>query len=162
MSEERIRLEEQMRRAFEGEAWYGPALLEALADVSFEAAAAHPILGGHSIWEIVLHLAATYRLVLRRVGGLSGSLSAEQDWPAIPAVDAERWREAVDELRRLNLEVRQTILIYADDRLDQELAAGHSSAYMHFSGLAQHDAYHAGQIALLRKAMKLSGRDRKV
>ena len=161
MSEEPIRLEEQIRRAFEGEAWYGPGVLEALADVSCEAAAAHPIPGAHSIWEIVLHLAATYRLVLRRVDGVSGSLSAELDWPSVLAVDAERWREGLEELRRLNRDVRQAVLTFGSDRLDQELAAGHSSAYMHFSGLAQHDAYHAGQIILLRKAMQLSGTDRK-
>ena len=161
MSEEPIRLEEQIRRAFEGEAWYGPGVLEALADVSCEAAAAHPIPGAHSIWEIVLHLAATYRLVLRRVDGVPGSLSAELDWPSILAVDAERWREGLEELRRLNRDVRQAVLAFGSERLDQELAAGHSSAYMHFSGLAQHDAYHAGQIILLRKAMQLSGTDRK-
>src|SRR6187402_3155670 len=69
MTEELTRLEEQLRRAFEGEAWHGPAVLEVLAGVSVEAAAAHPIPGSHSIWEIVLHLASTYRLVLRRIQG---------------------------------------------------------------------------------------------
>jgi uncharacterized damage-inducible protein DinB len=98
MREELMRLEEQVRRAFEGEAWHGPAVLEILAGVSVEAAAAHPIPGAHSIWEIVLHLAATYRLVLRRIQGHSGSLSAEQDWPAVPAPEAELWHAAVDEL----------------------------------------------------------------
>jgi uncharacterized damage-inducible protein DinB len=147
------RLEGQVRRAFEGEAWHGPAVLEILADVSVEAAAAHPIPGSHSIWEIVLHLAATYRVVLRRIQGHSGSLSPEEDWPAVGAPEAERWHEAVEELRRLNREVRLAILAFAEDRLDQVLAAGHSSAYLHFAGLPQHDAYHAGQIALLRKAL---------
>jgi uncharacterized damage-inducible protein DinB len=96
MTEELTRLEEQVQRVFEGEAWHGPAVLEILADISFEAAVAHPIPGAHSIWEIVLHLAATYRLVLQRIQGRSGSLSAEQDWPAVAAPEAERWHEAVD------------------------------------------------------------------
>src|SRR5262245_30055414 len=151
MSDELTRLEEQMRRAFEGEAWHGPAVLETLAGIPVEAAAAHPIPGAHSIWEIVLHLAATYRLVLHRIKGHSGSLSPEQDWPQIRASEAERWRESVEELRRLNREVRVAILAFAEDRLDQMLAPGHSSAYVHFAGLAQHDAYHSGQISFLRK-----------
>ena len=153
MKEELTRLEEQLRRAFEGEAWHGPAVLETLAGVSAEGAAAHPIPGAHSIWEIVLHLAATYRLVLQRIQGRSGSLSAEQDWPAVGAPEAERWHQAVEDLRRLNREERLAILAFAADRLDQMLAAGHSSAYVHFAGLPQHDAYHAGQISLLRKAL---------
>ena len=153
MREELMRLEEQLRRVFEGEAWHGPAVLDALAGVSAEAAAAHPIPGLHSIWEIVLHLASTYRLVLRRIQGHSGSLSAEQDWPAVPAPDTELWHAAVDELHKLNREIRGAILAFAADRLDQMLATGHSSAYVHFAGLPQHDAYHAGQISLLRKAL---------
>jgi uncharacterized damage-inducible protein DinB len=152
MREELTRLEEQVRLAFEGEAWHGPAVLEVLAGVSVEEAAAHPIPGTHSIWEIVLHLAGTYRLVLRRSQGQSGNLSAEQDWPSVPAPEPERWHEAVEELRRLNREVRQAILAFVGD-LDQMLAPGHSSAYVHFAGLPQHDAYHAGQISLLRKAL---------
>ena len=153
MREELARLEEQLRRAFEGEAWHGPAVLEVLAGVSVEAAGAHPIPGSHSIWEIVLHLASTYRLVLRRIQGHSGSLSAEQDWPAVPDPDTELWHAAVDELHKLNREVRVAILAFAADRVDQMLSAGHSSAYVHFAGLPQHDAYHAGQISLLRKAL---------
>jgi uncharacterized damage-inducible protein DinB len=153
MKEELTRLEEQVRRAFEGEAWHGPAVLEALAGVSVEEAAAHPIPGAHSIWEIVLHLAGTYKLVLRRNQGHSGNLSEEQDWPAVVAPEPERWHEAVEELHRLNREVRQAILAFSGDRLNQMLAPGHSSAYVHFAGLPQHDAYHAGQMALLRKAL---------
>ena len=153
MREELTRLEEQMRRAIEGEAWHGPAVLEALAGVSVEAAAAHPIPGAHSIWEIVLHLAATYRLVLQRIHGRSVNLTAEQDWPAAADSDAGRWHEAVEDLRRANRELRLAILGFAGDHLDEMLAPGHSSAYMHFAGMAQHDAYHAGQIALLRKAL---------
>lgn len=157
MREELTRLEEQVRLVLEGEAWHGPAILETLTGISADAAAAHPISGAHSIWEIVLHLAATYRLVLQRIQGHSVNLSAEQDWPAVPAPDAQRWREAIEELRMLNGEVRRAMLAFAEDRLDQVLAAGHSSAYIHFAGLAQHDAYHAGQISLLRKAFVKPG-----
>jgi len=153
MREELARLEDQVRRAFEGEAWHGPAVLAALDGVSVAAAVAHPVAGAHSIWEIVLHLAATYRLVLQRIQGHSGSLSPEQDWPAVVHPEAERWTEAVEELCKLNREVRLAMLGFADDRLDQMVTTGHSTAYMHFAGLPQHDAYHAGQISLLRKAL---------
>src|SRR2546428_10652505 len=117
MREELERLEEQVQRAFEGEAWHGPAVLEILAGVSVEAAAAHPIPGAHSIWEIVLHLAATYRLVLQRIQGHSGSLSPEQDWPAAAAPEAERWHEGVEGLRRVDRGVRFAGLAFRWERL---------------------------------------------
>src|SRR5690242_20242116 len=122
MTEELCRLEDQVRRAFEGEAWHGPAVLEALADVSSEAAGAHPIPGAHSIWEIVLHLAATYKLVLQRVQGHSLNLTPEQDWPAVDATKSEQWHEALEDLRNLNREVRQAMLSIPAERLDQMLA----------------------------------------
>jgi len=56
MKTELQRLEEQLERALEGEAWHGPSLLEVLEGVSAHQAAAHPIAGAHSIWELVLHL----------------------------------------------------------------------------------------------------------
>jgi uncharacterized damage-inducible protein DinB len=152
MREELVRLEQQMRRTFEGDAWHGPAVLESLAGISFEEAAAHPIPGAHSIWEIVLHLAVTYRLVLQRIEGRSGDLQPEEDWPAVVAPESERWLEDIGDLRRLNQKVRLAILAFSADRLDEPLAPGHSTAYVHFAGLLQHDAYHAGQISLLRKA----------
>src|SRR5215467_12214406 len=43
------RLAEQLRNAFAGEAWHGPALLELLAEVDSATAAAHPFPGVHSI-----------------------------------------------------------------------------------------------------------------
>jgi hypothetical protein len=57
---ELARLEEQLQRSFEGEAWHGPSLRETLDGVTAEEASRHPIPGAHSIWELVLHLAGTY------------------------------------------------------------------------------------------------------
>jgi hypothetical protein len=61
MSTELERLEAQLKRSFEGEAWHGPSVLEALKDVTPQMAGVHHISGAHSIWELVLHLSGTYR-----------------------------------------------------------------------------------------------------
>jgi uncharacterized damage-inducible protein DinB len=55
---ESARLADQIRRAFDGEAWHGDSMLELLANVDAKMAAAHPIKGAHSIWELLLHSAA--------------------------------------------------------------------------------------------------------
>ena len=68
---------DQISRAFRGESWHGPSVREVLAGVSAEDAAAHPIAGAHSIWEIVFHLTGGYNLVLRRVHGERAQLSQE-------------------------------------------------------------------------------------
>lgn len=60
---------DQLRRAFEGDAWHGPALLELLQDVDSTTAAAKPLRNVHSIWELVLHIAVWDGAASRRLAG---------------------------------------------------------------------------------------------
>lgn len=154
MTGEIERLENQLRRSFEGDAWHGPAVLEVLAGIAADQAAARPVAGVHSIWELVLHLAGTYRLVLHRLGGDGAQISPEDDWPPLPAPTPENWRDAVDTLRRLNQDLRRAVRAFAPDRLDTPLVADPPyTAYTQFIGITQHDLYHAGQIAMLKRAL---------
>src|SRR5215212_4376593 len=102
MQTELSRLEEQLRRALEGEAWHDPSVLEALEGVSAEQAAAHPIAGAHSIRGLVLHLCGTSDLVLRRLGGDGRQLAESEDWPSVPEPSAENWSDSLSALKRLN------------------------------------------------------------
>lgn len=153
MSDELIRIEDQIRRSVEGAAWHGPALLEAVEGIGCEEASARPIAGAHTIWEILLHLTATYLLVLRRMDGDARPLTPEEDWPTIPGPTDQDWRAAVDALRVVDAHVRTRILSFSPDRLDAPLVEEPPySAYMQFIGLAEHNLYHAGQMVLLRRA----------
>jgi uncharacterized damage-inducible protein DinB len=153
MSSEIQRLAQQLRMTLEGGSWHGPAVLELLAGVTPEQASARPIPGAHTIWELVLHLAGAYRLVLRRMEGDERPLSPEEDWPAVPAVSAGTWRNAIDALRELNAETRKVLQAFPAERLDEPLVStAPYTAYAQFIGLTQHDLYHAGQIALLKRA----------
>ena len=158
MTAELRRLEHQLRTTFTAGAWHGPAVFEVLDGVTPEQAVARPIRGAHTIRELVFHLAGTYRLVLRRLRGDPTQLSPEEDWPAESVGSAEDWRDAVATLQQLNAEVRRALATFPAERLDELLIAESPyTAYTHFVGLTQHDVYHAGQIALLKRA--LSDRD---
>jgi hypothetical protein len=67
--------------------------MEAVKDVTAEAAAAHPISGAHSIWELVLHLGGTYRLVLRRLGDDQGPAEEDGQW-TFPMTCVSSWPQA--------------------------------------------------------------------
>lgn len=159
MRAELRRLEEQLERALEGEAWHGPSVLEALEGVSAEQATAHPIDGAHSIWELVLHLCGTYGLVLRRLNGDGRQLSESEDWPPVPEPSAENWSDSINLLRKLNGDLRQAVRSFPVGRLDEPLVLESPyTAYTQFIGVTQHNLYHAGQIALLKKALAAGGR----
>ena len=88
---ESVRLADQIRRAFEGNAWHGDSVLELLAGVSAKTAAAKPITNAHSIWELLLHIAAWDDAARRRTGGEAVTLSDAQNFPSVKEVSEAAW-----------------------------------------------------------------------
>jgi uncharacterized damage-inducible protein DinB len=147
------RIASQLRRSYEGEAWHGPSLRELLEDVTAERAAAKPLAGAHSIWELVLHIDAWERAALSVVGGSRFDvLAGDADWPPLRETSAEAWQGALDRLESTTRELVAVIRAMDDARLE-ELAGGREfNLYFLLHGVVQHNLYHAGQIALLKKA----------
>ena len=147
------RIKSQLRRAFEGEAWHGPSVLELLKDVSAEQAAAHPIAGVHSIWELALHIATWERFVQRRIVEASAlEPTDEENFPAVHDTSEQAWRAAVEEITRNHQALLETVAALDEARLSEIVAGKPYSVYFMLHGVIQHDLYHAGQIALLKKA----------
>jgi uncharacterized damage-inducible protein DinB len=145
------RIEDQLKRSLEGEAWHGPALEELLVDVTAEHAAAKLALSVHSIWEIVLHIISTQRLVYERLQGKPTALPAEEDWPSITDKSEAAWTGTKRELREINERLRQAVRLWDESRLEEPILEGFSSIYVTFHGTVQHNLYHGGQIAVLKK-----------
>ena len=152
------RIRDQFQRAFTGvpEAWHGPSLLQILEGLTAEKASAKPLVAAHSIWEIVLHITATHGLVLRRLRGDGSALTAEEDWPKEGAATKEAWQSTLAELKRTHSEVLDAIAGVEDPVLDEPILEGTSSRYVTLHGLVQHNLYHAGQIAILKKSCGFS------
>jgi uncharacterized damage-inducible protein DinB len=146
------RIGSQLKRAFEGEAWHGPSLKELLAGVNAEQAAARPFSGAHSIWEIVLHIAAWEGVVTRRLEGETALIKTEEDWPTVNDASETAWHDALARLESGHRQLRQALRTLTDADLDKLVAGQQYSVYFMLHGAIQHDLYHAGQIALLKKA----------
>ncbi len=151
---EGARIADQLRRAFDGEAWHGDSLFEILKGVTAAQAAAHPIAGAHSIWELALHIAAWDGAVRRRMGGSAHEPSEAENFPTVRDASEAAWQRAQAEVRRAHEELVAAVAATADARLD-ELVPGkegaHYTFYYMLHGVVQHEIYHAGQIALLKK-----------
>lgn len=148
------RIADQALKMFEGGAWHGPALLELLVDVNAELAASHPIPGVHSIWELVLHVIATQDALLKRIEGHRAGLKTEDFWLPLPPMSEVAWVDTIERLKEQEKKLREAMSRFPSERLDMVLVEGGSSAYNNFHGHIQHIAYHAGQIALLKKAKR--------
>jgi uncharacterized damage-inducible protein DinB len=146
------RINDQLKRAFDGKAWHGPSVSEVLAGVTAEQAAARPISDAHSIWEIVLHIAAWERVGRRRIQEPSPiDVSDDEDWPQVEDTSEEAWERTLDEVRSNHLLLREAIAGLDEARLGDIVPGTIYSVYFLLHGVIQHDLYHAGQIALLKK-----------
>jgi uncharacterized damage-inducible protein DinB len=142
---------DQIKRAYQGEAWHGPSLRELLADVSAEKATARPLPGAHNILELVLHIAAWQGAVRRRLEGADVLEPEEGDWPSA-GKGPDAWTEALDRLQRSHEELVSRVSTLDESRLGEIIEIKRYSVRFMLNGVIQHNIYHSGQIALLKKA----------
>ena len=151
------RISDQFRRAFDGNAWHGPSVMALLEGVTAAQAAGRPIPSAHSIWQLVSHIAAWERACLRRLNGDPAQLTDEEDWPAVSDTSEAAWQKTKDELVATHQQLLDKIVELDDARLNQPIindpSTTYSSVYVTLHGGVQHDLYHAGQIAILKKAV---------
>lgn len=148
------RIADQLHRAYAGGAWHGPALRQLLTGVTAKQAAARPLRGAHTIWELVLHVTAWKGAVLRRMQGKGTSLSAAKNFPPMPPATAANWKKTQAALRVAQYDLHRAIAALPESRLRKIVPGKRYSLYFMLHGLVQHDLYHAGQIALLKKTRR--------
>ena len=155
------RIIDELKREHDGDPWHGSPLREILAGIDHTQAADRAVPGGHTIWELVLHMTAWKNEVRLRLGGAPSGDPQEGDWPAPPVnPDAGAWAAAVDALERAHRALIDAIAplpeaqLFAptNDPRNRETGLG-VTHYVLLHGIVQHDVYHSGQIALLKKAV---------
>ena len=159
------RLANHIERTVTGPMWHGPALIEVLDGVSRDQALARPLVGAHTIWELVLHITAWCDIARQRLKGqATGDPTPEQDWPPVPAAlpngrdasgidPASEWRRAVERLAQSHRDLAEDTKLLADEQLTALVAGLDYTVSVLLRGIVEHGTYHSGQIALLRKAV---------
>ena len=155
-------LDDQIERAHAGDPWHGSSRASILGDVTADEAHRHPGSAVHSIWQLVLHMTAWTREVTRRLQGHVASMPEMGDWPPPPATpDETSWRAALRALDEAHAAFRAAVRAVDPSRLgapvnderNRELGTGVTFAQT-INGLVQHDAYHSGQIAIVKKMLR--------
>ena len=147
------RLADQLKRAFEGNAWHGPSVMEILNGVTAQQASTRAFPAAHTIWELALHIGAWERACLNRLQGQRAELTDAEDWPPVSDPGDQAWQQLKLTLQHGNQQLRNAVQGLTEERLDQPILPGMPSVYITVQGVVQHDLYHAGQIAILKKAL---------
>jgi heme-degrading monooxygenase HmoA/uncharacterized damage-inducible protein DinB len=149
---EAAELADEIRRIGDGDAWHGPALGELLAGVSAERAAARPLPGAHTIWEIVLHVAAWTDVFRRRLEGQAVEEPEEGDYPPVGETSGRAWAEATARLSAAHDRLRGAVARLSPAQLEAKVPGRPYSARFQVGSAIRHVVYHSGQIGLLKKA----------
>lgn len=156
----RTTLRDHLVTVWVGDPWYGNSGRKILDGVTAAEAAQHPIPGVQSIWEFVLHLTAWTEECARRVEGESAHDPVLGDWPAVPsATDDAAWKVTIDDLGKARQHVLDAIEQAHEENLYGQVAGVPAGTTPRTraetaAGLAEHDVYHFGQIALVKKAIR--------
>ena len=150
---EKKRTLELLDRAFRAGAWHGPALLETLAGVTPAMAAKRVVKGAHTIWELVDHLGSWNGIVAERLAGGKPAVTPEMNFPGSPRPTAAAWRKSLARLGASQRKFRAAVARFPVAQLGRIRPGTKTSWNVLIHGQIQHQLYHAGQIAMLRRGM---------
>jgi uncharacterized damage-inducible protein DinB len=144
------RIRDQLKRSLRGDAWHGPALLELLEGVDLAAATTRPIATAHTIAELVPHITTWIDVARRRAEGDWSPVADEENFPPAAASEAD-WTNAVAELQTAVVRTDQMLGQAEPALLERRSPDGRYTVGVMLDGVVQHNLYHAGQIAVLKK-----------
>jgi uncharacterized damage-inducible protein DinB len=152
---------QELTKGHEAEPWHGPSTKSLLKGITASQAASHVIPQFHSIWEIVLHMDAWQREVFRRLdSSFIPEIPEEGDWRTVLEVNEDAWQLAISDLDSSLHELVSTLNSMSKTADENKVLESRGTASgpvitlaATLSGLIQHNAYHSGQIAILRKAL---------
>jgi uncharacterized damage-inducible protein DinB len=151
MSESTVIIEE-LKNIHNGDAWHGASLMESLNGITPEQAAAQPLENAHSIWEIASHIAGWENVFRRRLESQDIAEPDAGDFPQTQEVSQQAWAQILADLESEHEKLIRVIAGFSDAMLEENVAHRDYSVRFMLRGLIRHHVYHAGQIALLRKA----------
>jgi uncharacterized damage-inducible protein DinB len=138
-----------LKEIHEGDAWHGPTLKEILAGVDADQAIARPLPNAHSIWELVLHIAAWEKVFLKRLEGRLMNEPDEGDFPPVTDTSEATWQKTLTDLDDTHHRLIDTIARVTDTQAKVP-GKNYNVAYL-LRAIERHHLYHAGQIMLLKK-----------
>jgi uncharacterized damage-inducible protein DinB len=153
MTEEIKRIYKNLAALYDGQPWFGDNISSILAGVSSQMAAERPGKLNHSIAEIISHLIAWHYFVIEKMKGNETYevWETELNWPPVVSLTDEEWQKAKDDLQKSYALLLQQIERMPESLLNSAVSGRKYNFRLMLQGIAQHDIYHAGQMAIIKK-----------
>lgn len=135
---------------YEGDCWVGLNFQQAVQGIHAEQASKKKDDAHNSIWQLVNHIIYWRKTVMIRLQGVLGHPPMLDFYQPEKTTIAE-WKNTIQHFEEINQTLINTIRSFDDDRLDQPSPMKRQTYYQLLVGCLQHDAYHMGQIVILKK-----------
>ena len=142
------RILDQLNRAWGGPSWTGVEIQPLLDGLTDEQSRAQTLPNAHSIIELVAHMRAWMDVVSGRLRGKPKEPTAEEDWEDVTRLS---WPAAIRQLENAESRLCDAVARLSTDDLDNIAIGTKDTVYVILHGVIQHNLYHAGQIAILKK-----------
>ncbi len=145
-----------MKATLDGEPWYGRSMYSILNEI-------HPAVvfkrlneEGHSMIDLLYHMITWTQFTLQRIRHEPKAPEGEDeetlDWRLIDPLE-HTWVKGLEQLRDLHDQIIMELESRDDSFLNEMVEfRGYSFRFL-LNGLIQHDIYHLGQIAMLKKSI---------
>ena len=147
---------DSLRRTLAGPMWHGDAVHQLLSGVSAADAARRPIPSAHTIWELVLHMTAWANIVQKRLSSKpQPEPTAAEDWPPHTCGQSiEAWSDALMRLGEAYESLAQKTEVLDMGAINAQVPGRDYTVRVMLMGVVEHGVYHAGQIGLLKRALR--------
>jgi hypothetical protein len=133
-----------------GDCWIGMNFKEALHGVDAAKAANGIIPNANSIWQLVAHITYWRTSVVNRLTG-STNPPPFPDFLLPDDLSEANWKQALLDFEAAYHLLRNAIHNINEEHLDKPSPRPEQTFYQLIHGCLQHDAYHLGQVVLLKK-----------
>lgn len=135
----------------DGSPWIDVNFAESLSGLTAKQAACRPIAGGNSIWEIIHHLTNWRKNVLQRIQGKVIKTPSHNYFRPLKDTSEKAWSETYQDFEKAGHEWVSFLDTFNSKEFETIYPGNRLNYYEHIHGILQHDAYHLGQINILRK-----------
>ncbi len=146
------RILKQFEALQHGDCWIGNNFKEVLHGVGHEQAMVRLNADSNSIWMLVAHITYWRTLVVNRLTG-SDNPPPFLDFHLPDEANAESWHQTLHDFEAAYHLLRNSIHHFNEDTLDGQSPKKDQTNYELIVGCLQHDAYHLGQLMLLKKVI---------
>lgn len=135
-----------------GDCWIGTNFKETLHGVDAVIAVKSINAHSNSIWQLVFHLTYWRTSVINRLNGTTAP-PPFKDFALPDILNEENWKQTLLDFENVYHQLRSTILHFKQENLHKPSPRPEQTYYQLMMGCLQHDAYHLGQIVLIKKAV---------